>query len=51
LARLFEEALNKPILDFSEHEKQKRGFCFSSFFKHFVFEKWRHLPVPQELLV
>ncbi len=29
------EALNKSILDFSEHEKQKYDFCFSSFFKHF----------------
>jgi len=29
------EALNKSLLDFSEHEKQKHSFCFSSFFKHF----------------
>ena len=29
------EALNKSVPDFSEHEKQKRGFCFSSCYKHF----------------
>jgi hypothetical protein len=34
----FKEALNKSILDFSEHEKQKCHLCFSSFSTTFVVE-------------